>query len=327
MTTLRTRWEEVALSATEATEAVDAQSVDDALTLLAAQGEIFISAGIAYLDPSFVAGLMKPLVDHRLSSRACALGIAQSAAHGSALVAALDELTTAGVLREELLAMLWRDTDLSSADYAAVLQLLEETGILFPITAAADMAEGDGSRWVLPMRLPTQPPSAIPGTWNQRLFCAQQGEVAHAESLALGSFVPPGLLERLMAACYALGQHRYFWRRPHGAGALIKVALGESGQDGGDSGVQARLLFDVDEVSADTEAGDTAISVTQAKYALRFEVFAPPAYISEAARLLAKAQALLDRLLLDFPGMITSALRGPAQWRRVEPCPRVSAYC
>ena len=43
------------------------------LSLLAAQGEVFLSAGVAYLDPGYVAALMKPLVDHKLSSRGHAL--------------------------------------------------------------------------------------------------------------------------------------------------------------------------------------------------------------------------------------------------------------
>ena len=332
VTELRTLWEgtaPAALVATGGTESVDAQLVDDALMLLAAQGEVFVSAGIAYLDPSFVASLMKPLVDHRLSTRASVLSAARTAAHGSALLSALDELTTAGVLREELLALLWQDTGLQAADFAAVLTLLEETGIIFPIGT-----EVSGRRhWVMPMRLPKQPPSLIPGEWNQGLFSAQEGELARAISLDLGAFVPPGLLERLMAACYPLGRHHYFWRRPHGAGALIFASLrdplGDRGQDGSsDCGrVEARLLFDVDVVDASvrSEAEDKAgVRIAQDGYALRFELFVPHAHVEEGERLLTEAKALFERLLHDFPGVITSALRGAARWRRVEPKPRAA---
>lgn len=168
----------------------------------------------------------------------------------------------------------------------------------------------------MPMRLPKQPPCDLPGSWNERLFCTQEGEVAHKEVLHLGSFVPPGLLERLMAACYTLGHHHYFWRRPHGAGALVEVAIGESGQGDGASGggTAMRLLFDVDELRVERPANSPPATIQE--YVLRFETFTPHANAAEGVRLLSKAQALLDRLLTDFPGMITCALHGAVQWRR-----------
>ena len=333
VTTLRTLWEGVgsdALPAAHQYGAVDAQSVDDALGLLAAQGEVFISAGIAYLDPAYVAALMKPLVDHRLSSRSAALGFAASAAHGSALLEAVDQLVSAGILREELLSLLWSSIGLEAADYDSVLAMLEEAGVLFPAVAAADGASmpstGEGStgkrRWVMPMRLPKQPPVVIPSAWNHQLFRAQDGETAIGQALDLGSFVPPGLLERLMASAYSLGQHHYFWRRPHGAGALIRVEL-NTGSEG--RGAAARLLLDVDdlelEVANETGAGG-ASSPCSRKYVLRFEVFAQQAHAAEAGRLLAKAKELMEHLLRDFPGMVASPLYGAARWRRVGGTPR-----
>ena len=41
--------------------------------LLCNQGEIFSSSGIIYLQPDYVTRLLKPLVDHRLSSASCAV--------------------------------------------------------------------------------------------------------------------------------------------------------------------------------------------------------------------------------------------------------------
>ena len=42
----------------------------DALELLCNQGELFIAAGIVFLDPGFATELLRPLVDHQLTSAA-----------------------------------------------------------------------------------------------------------------------------------------------------------------------------------------------------------------------------------------------------------------
>lgn len=324
VTTLRTLWEAAAPVAL-AGGVLDAQLVDEALGLLAAQGEVFVSAGMAYLDPSFVATLMKPLVDHRLSLRTSAVGFAEGAAHASALVSAVGELVHAGVLHEELLPLLWRDTGLLASDYRRVLSMLEEAGVIFPVTGAPGISEashpevgtrssGGGSRWVMPMRLPKQRPVDIPSGWNHQLFRAQDEEISRMALLDLGSFVPPGLIERLMAACYSLGRHHYFWRRPSGAGALITVALQPSGEpisaDG--CGSDGRLLLDIDE----TDEIDVDGASSHLEYTLRFEVFAPGTCEAEAEGLLAKARELMECLLRDFPGMVASPIHGRVtQWR------------
>ena len=107
--------------------------VDDALSLLAAQGEVFVSAGVAYLDPAFITSLMKPLVDHRLARRTLALGFATGADHAATLLAAVDELVGSGVLRESLLPMLWREAGLEQAAYDAVLTMLTVLAVTLPI--------------------------------------------------------------------------------------------------------------------------------------------------------------------------------------------------
>ena len=85
-------------------------------------------------------------------------------------------------------------------------------------------------------------------------------------------------------------------------------------------------MFDVEEVSPSlpeppATGGQEGATDAPARFDLRFELFAPPAHMAEGReRLLARAQALFERLLLDFPGMVSPALRGAAhEWRRVEP--------
>ena len=63
MAQLQSRWMECTSAMGIASDVV----VEDVLELLAQQGEIFCSHGIAYLDPSYMTELLKPLVDHRLS--------------------------------------------------------------------------------------------------------------------------------------------------------------------------------------------------------------------------------------------------------------------
>jgi len=170
-------------------------------------------------------------------------------------------------------------------------------------------------------------------------------------ALDLGDFVPPGLIERLLAACYCLGTHRYFWRTALGGGALITIALAAA------TTAEARLLLDVETIAHDVETTapdedvpqdeeplrdmrdvDTVAmwgATTQAaadersarppEYALRFEVFAPAAYEAAIDGILAKAQALLIHLLREFPGMVASPLHGPPKWRVVRARERIEA--
>lgn len=159
---------------------------------------------------------------------------------------------------------------------------------------------------------------------------SQEGECAHGVSIELGDFVPPGLVERLMAACYVLGRHHYFWRRPHGAGALIKAFPNAAST----AGSEARLLLDVDEVAhvGEWEGGDENAENSDAEmpmgaaaatiglrrpheYVMRFEVFASRAIESDAEALLLRAQTLMEHLLSDFPGMVASSLQRAARWK------------
>ena len=160
----------------------------------------------------------------------------------------------------------------------------------------------------MPMRLPARRPVEIPSGWSHQLFASQEGEAAHTATLGLGRFVPPGLIERLLAGCYALGKHHYFWR----SGALIRLELGEHGG----AKREGRLLLDVDAIDGpETEESEGACK----EYALRFEALGPAACDEALASVLAKAQGLLDELLRDFPGMLGAAApprsrAGAAEW-------------
>ena len=104
----------------------------DALSLLANQGDIFVSGGLVFLDPAFATELLKPIVDHRLSREREApnveehvratLGATQGArASRSAveqLLRGIDSLKSKGMLREPLLPFLWRSTALPSGFFA-----------------------------------------------------------------------------------------------------------------------------------------------------------------------------------------------------------------
>ena len=92
----------------------------------------------------------------------------------------------------------------------------------------------------MPMRLPKARPVEIPSSWLHQLYRAREGEAAASERCGLGSFVPPGLIERLLAACYRLGTHRRFWR----TGCLLTLGATDRLSDG-----PARLIVDVDSVA------------------------------------------------------------------------------
>merc|ERR1719359_1296722 len=119
------------------------------------------------------------------------------------------------------------------------------------------------------MRLPERRPVEIPSTWSHQLFAARDGETALSLTYRLGRFVPPGLLERLMAACGGLGKHRYFWR----TGALVMAGL--------NGGREGRLLLDVDESEMPAVEGGTGVAADDddddaeggLEHSLRLEVF------------------------------------------------------
>ncbi len=198
--------------------AADSRVLADALQLLINQGELFASCGIIYLHPDYVTRLLKPLVDHRVS-REWAIPRAyehtgellEDAPSVRLLLAAVEVLTGSGELREELLPMLWEDTGLHVDDYGEVLLMLSESGVLF-LSEFTTL----GRRWVMPMRLPERKPESVEASWRSARDGAQL-----SVTYALGKIAPPGLAERLMAACFGLGVYHQFWRK----GALIRTSF------------------------------------------------------------------------------------------------------
>ena len=155
--------------------------------------------------------LLKPLVNHQLS-RTQVLQQASTARHATMLLAAVDCLVNKGELREELLPFLWRDSKLAAEDYEAVLSMFRASGILFVAEASQH-----GRRWIMPMRLPTERPAAVPAS------LLEAHEAAISVHLDVGNVVPPGMMERLMGLGLGLGSYDTMWR----GGALLRCAGGE----------------------------------------------------------------------------------------------------
>ena len=172
--------------------------------------------------------LCKPLLDSTIGTdpwfkyvRASADALASPHAT-SLLLAAGYCFRTTGELREELLPLLWEPLGLHRDDYGSVLLLLCQTGVLF----LAEHTE-HGRRWVMPRRLPESPPEMAIERWARAAEgSAKEGGVKEMLALMydLGSSPPPGLAERLMAACYGIGQYRAFWKR----GAIIETRIGRA---------------------------------------------------------------------------------------------------
>ena len=156
-----------------------------------------------------------------------------------------------------------------------------------------------GRKWILPMRLPeVAPPLRVPPV--------QAGEAVLRARFDLGAFVPPGLVERLMAASYSLGSYHAFWRR----GALLKAKLREDGKHGAPR--DGRLVLEVrglGEVRGGGRGGAAGSDGGEPSgYALHFEAIGPHGCKASLGSLMARARALTDLLLRDFPGMIASPM-------------------
>merc|ERR1711871_1188846 len=101
-------------------------------------GEIYSSASMVYLDPSFLIEILKPLVEHRVARNKvevyverCRASLRNFVAHNNqteveVLVDALECLLAEAELREELLGFLWKDVcvKLSAAHRDRILETL-----------------------------------------------------------------------------------------------------------------------------------------------------------------------------------------------------------
>ena len=200
------------------------------------QGELFVSSDLVFLDPAFATEVLKPLVEHLLSSaRAKPEVIEFVKAHRDSsvqkLLGAIDALTQRGEVREALLPYLWRSLgELRRDDYDSIIRMLVVGGV-FIEERAEGVASAAGERsWVMPMRLPTERPAEV-----DRGFVRDSSRVelcTHHE--LFDCVVPPGMPERSVAGCQALGQPIESWRLgalvalQKGAKALLEVRPGDA---------------------------------------------------------------------------------------------------
>ena len=273
----------------------------DALQLLVNQGEIFASCGCIYLQPAHVTALLKPLVDHRLG-RDWAIPRAfehtgelfEESPGVKLLLSAVDVLCDSGEMREELLPMLWEDVDLEVNDYAAVLLMLSESGVLF-LSEHTSL----GRRWVMPMRLPEATPPALTATWDS-LPPGNHLTLTYKLRIA-----PPGLVERLMASCYGLGFYHQFWRR----GALIRARAVPEGAmllelcSAADAPLPLMMHAVSDHAAEGEEAEPPPPDSDPPLHLLMCELRGPSDAADELAELLVQVRLRADRLLRDFPGL------------------------
>ena len=260
------------------------QVLRDALQLLVNQGEIFASSGIIYLQPDYITRLLKPLVDHRLTRQrfqqtlGALPGDAETQARRAALLLPACELfTKTGELREELLTPMWQPLGLDSNDYGDVVLMLATSGVLFLAEHARH-----GRRWVMPMRLPAACADDVYGQWTAALDDAAYEQVGLG--YRLGRFAPPGVCERLVAACNGLGRYCGFWK----GGALLHTSIPGS-----------TLLLEM-RTAVESGGADGA----HATHEQHVEVRAPRAARRDVWALLLRVNELVGKILEDFPGIV-----------------------
>ena len=232
---LRERWASVASGITSGDAAV-ADVLSDAVQLMCDQGELFTSSDLVFLDPAFATEVLKPLVEHWLSSaRAKPEVIEFVKAHRDSsvqkLLGAIDTLTQRGEVREALLPYLWRSLGvLRRDDYDSIIRMLVIGGVLCEERADGVASTAGERSWVMPMRLPIERPAEV-----DMLFVRDPSEAELCTHRELYDCVlPPGMPERSVAGCQALGQPIESWRLgalialQKGAKALLEVRPGDA---------------------------------------------------------------------------------------------------
>lgn len=267
----------------------DATVMHDALQLLVNQGEVFSSSGIIYLQPDYITRLLKPLVDHRLTrsrfqqTLGTLPGDAETQQRRAALLLpACDIFVRTGELREELLPAMWQPLGLHSDDYGDVMVMLATSGVVF-----LAHHEEHGRRWVMPLRLPENRPSEPYEQWVSMMDLEVTEHMA--VGYRLGRFAPPGITERLTAACKGLGEYYAFWKR----GAILNTTL-----------AQTQLLLEM----RTTMVPGSVSGEIQARHELCIELRGPKGFRSQMWLLLLRVQEVTEKLLEDFPGIYPDGL-------------------
>eukprot|EP00966_Prymnesium_polylepis_P144752 3342635-Prymnesium_polylepis.1 len=193
--------------------------LDEALTVLVSQGEIYLSAsidepsGLIFLSPSFPTELIKPLVDHKLGDPKSSAwdGVAS---YVKQPLLRKEEMLQRGRLHEDLLRFLWHRLPLCEDDYPSAIAMLCDSGLLIAercaphshppcpacvsirvVCSCRSMESEDGGLWLVPMRLPERVPDGLEGIWPP----AQS--VLKVSYILVGGYVPAGFPERCIASC------------------------------------------------------------------------------------------------------------------------------
>ena len=277
-------------------------TLSSALQHLEDTGEVFSSCDLVFIDPKFVTDLVAPLLDHTLDEALGPQGEATRAEHARALNESLREFVLAercneaelrdaleslvrdGELREELLSFLWWRLDLGK-HREAMLQMLHQSGVLFPA-----VGEQPQRRWMLPTRLPHARPAEVDSWWPDRTL--QAGWTLLWATYTFSERIPAGVIERAIASVEDLGEMRIYWRK----GALIIVPS--------TSTEQHALLHSPPPANA-------AIGPWHVHAEVR------GTSIPHLRVLLARLCDKVDRILVDFPGLI------PSHWQLA--CPQCLA--
>ena len=259
--------------------------------------------------------LCRPLLDEKLGGDSWALEVAEVAGvsaidepHRAALLLnAAECFRLSGELREELLPFLWDPLGLHRDEFGAVLQQLCKSGVLF----LAEHTEL-GRRWVMPLRLPDVPPETALKMWSVA------GRATTRETLgityAFGDEAPPGVVERLVAACSGVGDYTGYWKR----GAILETSLNKT-----------LVLVELRDrlVEPTVLVKDKRIKVPDAdpirEVELAIELRGPKSMRSELWGLALMLKSRADTLLAEWPEIETEAeMRCPSCLSSgTEPCP------
>ncbi|KOO22124.1 leucine rich repeat -containing protein, partial [Chrysochromulina tobinii] len=201
----------------------EAAILDDALTLLINQGELFAGGGVIFLQPDHVTRLLKPLVDHRLgtSQSTNPLELMLSPAPPAALTptAMLEipqgEIPQGGTLQGEIPQ---GEIPLGGQARPTALTTAERHLIQF--------------RGVQTLAIQALVKEEVVRAWHGALLGAHEAllepegteaEPEPTEQLGIiypiGYILPPGIAERLMGALHGFGTYYKCWRE----GALLKL--------------------------------------------------------------------------------------------------------
>ncbi|EOD20664.1 miro domain-containing protein [Emiliania huxleyi CCMP1516] len=150
------------------------QILDEALRTLSKQGEIFVAAGIVYLDPAFITSLVSPLLDHqlrdKLDERRDGTVWAELPPQFAAMCKSFARLLVEQAqLQPALLDALWPHQLIRAADRPSVLEHLEhpDVGLLMKqaATPARALHLSDEHYWLVPMRLCEDVPADLASVW------------------------------------------------------------------------------------------------------------------------------------------------------------------